>query len=218
MLYNLHFFPSKCRLFHNATLFGFCITHILNTGCAKICKKKSVAKRLISALDKGEWSELHSSRINLPLNIQGIHLRVGWVNSRALWKGVFCPLREPNGRSLSIPTELSRHGVVFWYAVLNKQSLRANKWAGFKSPDCERHRRLGLVKGSLTSSSTNGSEFLAETSDCKLREEFLFHAVKDMEVWRNAFPLLRIAESTLTGCEVCGFYTRIIPVGFYYVY
>ena len=49
MLYNLHFFPpSKCRLFHNATLFGFCITHILNTGCAKIWKKKkSVAKRLI---------------------------------------------------------------------------------------------------------------------------------------------------------------------------
>jgi hypothetical protein len=48
MLYNLHFFSSKCRLFHNATLFGFCITHILNTGCAKIWKKKkkSVAKRL----------------------------------------------------------------------------------------------------------------------------------------------------------------------------
>ena len=47
MLYNLHFFSSKCRLFHNATLVGFCITHILNTGCAKIWKKKSVAKRLI---------------------------------------------------------------------------------------------------------------------------------------------------------------------------
>ena len=48
MLYNLHFFlSSKCRLFHNATLFGFCITHILNTGCAKIWKKKkSVARRL----------------------------------------------------------------------------------------------------------------------------------------------------------------------------
>ena len=48
MLYNLHFFSSKCRLFHNATLLGFCITHILNTGCAKIWKKKkkSVAKRL----------------------------------------------------------------------------------------------------------------------------------------------------------------------------
>ena len=47
MLYNLHFYSSKCRLFHTATLFGFCITHILNTGCAKIWKKKSVAKRLI---------------------------------------------------------------------------------------------------------------------------------------------------------------------------
>ena len=38
MLYNLHFFSSKCRLFHNATLFGFYITHILNTDCAKILK------------------------------------------------------------------------------------------------------------------------------------------------------------------------------------
>ena len=48
MLYNLRFFfSSKCRLFHNATLFGFCITHILNTGCAKIWKK-SVTKRLTS--------------------------------------------------------------------------------------------------------------------------------------------------------------------------
>ena len=46
MLYNLHFFSSKCRLFHNATLFGFCITYILNTVCTKIWKKKSVARRL----------------------------------------------------------------------------------------------------------------------------------------------------------------------------
>ena len=45
MLYNLHFFSSKCRLFNNVTLFGFCITHILNTGCAKI-KKKIFARRL----------------------------------------------------------------------------------------------------------------------------------------------------------------------------
>jgi len=29
------FFSSKCRLFHNATFFGFCIIHILHT-CAKI--------------------------------------------------------------------------------------------------------------------------------------------------------------------------------------
>ena len=39
MLYNLDFFSSKCLLFHNAALFGFCITHILNTGCAKIWNK-----------------------------------------------------------------------------------------------------------------------------------------------------------------------------------
>ena len=46
MLYNLHFFPSKCRLFHNATFFGFCITHILNTGCAKIWKKKILRQKV----------------------------------------------------------------------------------------------------------------------------------------------------------------------------
>ena len=40
ILYNLHFFSSKCRLLHNATLFGFCITHILNTGVLKFEKKK----------------------------------------------------------------------------------------------------------------------------------------------------------------------------------
>jgi hypothetical protein len=34
MLHNLRFFfSSKCRLFQNATLFGYCI---LNTECAKI--------------------------------------------------------------------------------------------------------------------------------------------------------------------------------------
>jgi hypothetical protein len=36
MLHNLRFFSSKCRLFHNTTLFGSCIIHILKTGCAKI--------------------------------------------------------------------------------------------------------------------------------------------------------------------------------------
>ena len=37
MLHNLRFFfSSKCRLFHNATFFGSCIIHILNTECAKI--------------------------------------------------------------------------------------------------------------------------------------------------------------------------------------
>ena len=33
------FFSSKCRLFHNANLFGSCIIHILYTECAEIKKK-----------------------------------------------------------------------------------------------------------------------------------------------------------------------------------
>ena len=36
MLHNLLFFSSKCRLFHNATLFGSCIIRILPAECAKI--------------------------------------------------------------------------------------------------------------------------------------------------------------------------------------
>jgi len=36
MLHNLLFFSPKCRLFHNATLFGSCVIRILPTECAKI--------------------------------------------------------------------------------------------------------------------------------------------------------------------------------------
>ena len=36
----------KCSLFHNSNVFGSCIIHILYTGCAKIKKKNSGAKRL----------------------------------------------------------------------------------------------------------------------------------------------------------------------------
>ena len=39
-------------------MFGFCITHILNTGCAKIWKKKSVAKRLITQRQKLSYPDL----------------------------------------------------------------------------------------------------------------------------------------------------------------
>ena len=46
MLYTLRFFSSKCSLFHNANLFVSCIIHILYTGCAKIKKNNSGAKRL----------------------------------------------------------------------------------------------------------------------------------------------------------------------------
>jgi hypothetical protein len=38
MLHILHFFSSKCHLFHNATFFGSCIIHNLHTGCANIKK------------------------------------------------------------------------------------------------------------------------------------------------------------------------------------
>jgi hypothetical protein len=39
-------FSSKFRLFHNSTLFGSCIIYILNTGCAKIKKKKLRRQRV----------------------------------------------------------------------------------------------------------------------------------------------------------------------------
>jgi len=47
MVYTLGFFFSKCSLFHNSNVFGNFIIHILYTGCAKIKKNNSGAKRLI---------------------------------------------------------------------------------------------------------------------------------------------------------------------------
>jgi len=38
------FFSSKCRLFHNATFFGYCIIHILHTGVLKFKCKTRVPK------------------------------------------------------------------------------------------------------------------------------------------------------------------------------
>ena len=48
MLHNLRFFSSKCRLFHNATFFGSCIIHILNTGVLKFKCKISASKVNVS--------------------------------------------------------------------------------------------------------------------------------------------------------------------------
>jgi phosphoglycerol transferase MdoB-like AlkP superfamily enzyme len=39
MLHNLRLSLFKMHLFHNATLFGCCIIHILSTGCNKIEKE-----------------------------------------------------------------------------------------------------------------------------------------------------------------------------------
>jgi len=42
------FLSSKYSLFHNSNVFGSRIIHIVYTGCAKIKKNNSGAKRLIS--------------------------------------------------------------------------------------------------------------------------------------------------------------------------
>ena len=42
------FSSSKCSLFHNSNVFGSCFIHIFYTGCAKIFKNNSGAKRLIN--------------------------------------------------------------------------------------------------------------------------------------------------------------------------
>ena len=48
-IYSPFFSSSKCSLFHNSNEFVSCIIHILYTGCAKIKKNNSGAKRLIYA-------------------------------------------------------------------------------------------------------------------------------------------------------------------------
>ena len=95
MLYNHNFFSSKCRLFHNATLFGFCITHILNTECAKIWKKKSVAKRLIYKV----WGS--ESVVDEDSNLLGLHTTEDGSNTVLQ---TFLTLYHSKG--LNIPEEL----------------------------------------------------------------------------------------------------------------
>ena len=49
MVYNLRFFLFKMQFFfHNSNVFGSCIIHILYTGCARIKKNNSGAKRIMS--------------------------------------------------------------------------------------------------------------------------------------------------------------------------
>ena len=79
MLYNLHyFFSSKCRLFHNATLFGFCITHILNTGCAKIWRKKIRRQKVNGGTSP---LPLYDCMAYPPAS----KIRIGWTNY-SLWR------------------------------------------------------------------------------------------------------------------------------------
>ena len=69
MLCNLHFFPSKCRLFHNATLFGFRVTHILNTECAKIWKKIRRQK-----VKRGDFSLCDAPRLGRPKTVTTLEI------------------------------------------------------------------------------------------------------------------------------------------------
>ena len=50
-IYSPYFFFQKCGLFHNSNVFGFCIIHILYTGCAKIKKIIPGAKSLLKNQD-----------------------------------------------------------------------------------------------------------------------------------------------------------------------
>ena len=104
MLYNLHFFSSKCRLFHNATLFGFCITHILNTECAKTWKKIRRQKVKNKKLQPGEIGsnkavclEFHIRRnCELPSNscLCSELLRAGQSGDRIPLRARFSPSAE----------------------------------------------------------------------------------------------------------------------------
>ena len=64
MVYTLLFFlSSKCSLFRNSNVFVSCIIHILYTGCAKIKKNSSGAKRLIET-----WFSVGLVLRNLQIN------------------------------------------------------------------------------------------------------------------------------------------------------
>ena len=75
MLYNLHFFSSKCRLFHNATLFVFCITHILNTGVLKFEKKIRRQKFKINFEESG-WKAVDRLRFRRAFKLTVMNLQV----------------------------------------------------------------------------------------------------------------------------------------------
>ena len=57
MVYTLRFFFfSKCSLFHNSTVFGFCIIHILYTGVLKLKKEFQCQK-----------VKVHENKINVQI-------------------------------------------------------------------------------------------------------------------------------------------------------
>jgi hypothetical protein len=61
------FFFSKCRLFHNATLFGSCIIHILNTDVLKFKRKFQRLKV------KNVFKKNNKFRISFLLSLQNFY-------------------------------------------------------------------------------------------------------------------------------------------------
>ena len=92
MVYTLRFFfSSKSSLFHNSNIFGSCIIHIVYTGCAKIKKNNSGAKRLMMS-----WGvHPHSPQTYI---ISKLYFKIGCSEQfenlmndfKLLW--LFCPL------------------------------------------------------------------------------------------------------------------------------
>ena len=89
-IYSPFFFSSKCSLFHNSNVFGSCFIHILYTGCAKILKSNSGAKRLSRSSQLAQRHSVTCQKtwffeINLSLWIfLGTYLTQHWTNVRNL--------------------------------------------------------------------------------------------------------------------------------------
>ena len=108
MLYNLHFFSSKCRLFHNATLFGFCITHILNTGVLKL--KKKIRRQKVNKAKQSKHRENS-------MNATDVERVIRFQNTKYISYNIVCSLlRNKAGWQI---TSLRHFNPQYDYFVLN---------------------------------------------------------------------------------------------------
>ena len=72
MVHTLGFFSSKSSLFHNSKVFGSCIIHILYTGCAKIKKNNSGAKRLRTVTLANTNNAVPDDGVTTPKHVGGV--------------------------------------------------------------------------------------------------------------------------------------------------
>ena len=83
------FFSSKCSFFHNSNAFGSCIIHILYTGCAKIKKNNSGAKRLKQSFRSVYRHEVDTRLSHKPWT-QEISKVTDWPRRRAVAEFRLC--------------------------------------------------------------------------------------------------------------------------------